>query len=76
MAFITNNDKMLESVLMNEELMKFGGYEPKDICGLYQALDSDNIVISAVAQIIRGASEGASEREIYKVVTEYLKRNV
>lgn len=76
MAYTTNNDKMLEAVLMNPDLMKFGNYSAADITSIYQALDSDNYVISAVAQIIRRSSEGATEKEIYKEVTEYLKKNV
>lgn len=76
MAYTTNNDKMLEAVLMNQDLMKFGNYSPADITSIYQALDSDNYVVSAVAQIIKRSSEGATEKEIYKEVTEYLKKNV
>lgn len=76
MAYTTNNDKMLEAVLMNQDLMKFGNYSAADITSIYQALDSDNYVISAVAQIIKRSSEGATEKEIYKEVTEYLKKNV
>ena len=48
MAYITNNEKMLQAVLLDERLMKFGGYSPADIGNIYQALDSDNYVINAV----------------------------
>ena len=51
-------------------------YEYEDIAPIFQALDSDNIIISTVARIIMRASESATEKEIYKVITEYLKRNV
>lgn len=76
MAYTTNNDKMLEAVLTDPDLMKFGNYSPADIQSIYQAVSSDNIVVSAVAQIIQKSSEGATEKEIYKEVTEYLKKNV
>lgn len=76
MAYTTNNDKMLEAVLTDPDLMKFGNYSPADIQSIYQAVSSDNIVVSAVAQIIQKLSEGATEKEIYKEVTEYLKKNV
>ena len=76
MAYTTNNDKMLEAVLMNLDLDKFGNYSTADITSIYQALESDNYVISAVAQIIKRSAEGASDKEIYKEVTEYLKKNV
>lgn len=76
MAYINNNDKMLHAVLMNERLMKFGDYKLSDIGTLYQALDSDNYVINAVAQIISQTSAGANEKELWKEINEYLKRNV
>ncbi len=67
---------MLEAVLMNPDLMKFGDYAAAEITNIYQAIDSENYVISAVAQIIKRSSENATEKEIYKEVTEYLKKNV
>ena len=76
MAYTTNNDKMLEAVLMNPDLMKFGEYTAADISKIYQAIDSDNYVISAVAQIIKRSSEDATEDVIYKEVTKYLRENV
>lgn len=76
MAYISNNDKMLQAVLLNERLMKVGNYTPADIGTLYTALDSDNYFINAVAQIIKRAGEGASERELWKEINDYLKRNV
>lgn len=77
MAFNTNSDKMLAAVLMCPELMKFGNYDIRDISSIYQAVNSDNYVISAVARIIlRSVDEDASEKEIYKEITEFLKKNV
>lgn len=76
MPYETNNDKMLHAVLLNEQLMKFGEYKPSEIGNIYQALDSDNCVINAVAQIINRTDEGATDKELWKEVNEYLKRNV
>lgn len=76
MAYTTNNDKMLEAVLSDPDLMKYGNYSPAEMQSIYQAVSSDNFVVSAVAQIVQRASEGATEKEIYKEVTEYLKKNV
>lgn len=76
MAYTTNNDKMLEAVLSDLDLMKFGKYNPHEITSVYQAVSSDNVVVSTVAQIIQRLSDGATEKEIYKEVTEYLKKNV
>lgn len=76
MAFETNNDKMLGAVLNDSDLMKYGNYNPAEFQSIYQAVSSDNFVVSVVAQIVLRASEGATEKEIYKEVTEYLKKNV
>lgn len=76
MAYTTNNDKMLQAVLLNPDLMKFGNYSASEISNIYRAMDSDNCVINTVAQIIMRKSDNATEKEIYKEVTEYLKKNV
>ena len=67
---------LLAAVLTDHDLMKFGDYNPAEVTSIYQAIDSDNVVVSAVAQIIKRSAEQATEKEIYKEVTEYLKRNV
>lgn len=76
MAYITNNEKMLQAVLLDERLMKFGGYSSEDIGNIYQALDSDNYVINAVAQIIKRTNDGATMQELWKEINTYLYNNV
>lgn len=71
-----NDNKMLQAVLLDENLMEFGNYTPADISTIEQALDSDNYVINAVAQIIKRTSEGASEKELWKEIDKYLIDNV
>ena len=70
-----NDNKMLQAVLLDENLMKFGDYSPSDISTIEQALDSDNYVINAVAQIIKRTGEGASEKELWKEIDKYLLAN-
>lgn len=76
MAYKRNEDKMLQAVLMDERLMKYGNYSASQIGSIYQALDSDNYIINAVAQIIKRTGEEATEKELWKEINEYLKRNV
>lgn len=76
MEFISNDDKMLEAVLLDPKLMAFGGYGQSDITSVSRALDSDNFVVSAVARIIRSSSDRENENEIYKQITAFLKQNV
>ena len=76
MAYKRNEDKMLQAVLLDEHLMKYGNYSVSQIGTIYQALDSENHIINAVAQIIKRTGEGAAEKELWKEINEYLKRNV
>ena len=70
-------DKMLEAVLLDEKLMKFGGYEPHECLSLDRALVSDNCIVSAVAKIIERTFETESNpNEIYKEVSDYLKKTI
>ena len=76
MAYQSNNDKVLQAVLLDENLMKFGNYSELDIKSIYQAVDSENIVIATTAKIILRENEGASLNEIYNEISNYLKMNV
>ena len=39
-------------------------------------MDSDNLIVGAVARIIKRVDEDGSENAIYKEVNDYLKRKV
>lgn len=67
---------MLEAVLLNKELMEQGQYNLANIPSVEAAMDSDNLVVGAVARIIKRADEDDSENAIYKEVNDYLKRKV
>lgn len=71
-----NDNKMLQAVLLDDRLMKFGNYTPSEISTIEQALDSENYVINAVAQIIKRTGEGATEKELWKEINKYLIDNV
>lgn len=73
---MTNNDKILQAVLMNERLMEFGNYNAAEVSSIYEALVSENYVVNVVAQIIKRAGENATEKELWKEINDYLKRNV
>lgn len=77
MAYTTNQDKMMVAVLMDEQLMKYGGYTPSEIPeSIYTAMDSDNYVINSVATIIHRYREGATNKEIYNQINQYLQTKV
>ena len=77
MAYITNQVKMMVAVLMDEQLMKYGGYTLSEIPeNIYTAMDSDNYVINSVATIIHHYKEGATNKEIYNQINQYLQTKV
>ena len=67
---------MLMAVLSDENLVKFGGYDPHDYTNLYQALQSSNYVVNAVAQIIESVHDEDDKSSIYKRVNQYLQGKV
>lgn len=73
---ITNSDRMLQSVLSDYRLVEYGGYKPDDYLTIDDALLSDNYVVHAVAQIIDGKENNSSDRDIYNIVTNYLKSTI
>lgn len=66
MAYTSNNDKMLEAVLTDPDLMKFGDYNPAEVTSIYQAIDSDNVVVSAVADNQTFSRTSNRERNIQR----------
>lgn len=76
MAYISNNNKMVEAVLLDKDLMEFGKYNLANLPSIYAAMESDNVIVGAVARIIMRADDGDSESAIYKEVNDYLKRKV
>ena len=73
---LVNNNKMIEAVLLDKDLMGYGQYNIANIPSIFAALDSDNYIVNAVAHIIQRADEGATTNAIYKEVNEYLKRKL
>ena len=71
-------DKMLQAVLGDLDLQKFGGYDLEEVDGISidDAVVSGNAVIHAVGVIIERIDDGANQREVYNEVNEYLKNNI
>lgn len=77
MAHYNNNsNRILQAVLTDEKLIEFGEYNLADYQSLDEALVSDNLVVNTVARIINEVNEESSPREIYNMVTTYLKNNI
>lgn len=72
----SNSNRILQAVLADEKLMEYGEYNAADFQDMDEALVSDNLVVSTVAKIISEVSAGSSTREIFNMVTTYLKNNI
>lgn len=70
---MTQSDKMLMAVLSDEQLIRIGRYDSRDYTSLHQALQSQNYVVNAVAQIIESVHDRDDKASIYKRVNQYLQ---
>ena len=76
---MTNKERMLQMVLDNVKLQELYGYEKSDYEDLYTAYNSDNVVVAAVARIIKnfdGSTDESTQRKIYMTVFNYLNENI
>ena len=65
-------DKLLQAVLKEPILCKFGEYDPEDYQTVDDAIVSDNEVVSAVGRIIERQSSQVSDKDIYREVCNHL----
>ena len=75
-TYQTHSDKILQAVIADEQLINSYGYNPDDYNSIADAMDSENVVIQAIAQIISRNEQKATEREIYNEVSNFLKSNI
>lgn len=69
----TNEDKILQAVLSDAQLIKKAEFNPMDYPDIPSALDSENPTVCAIAKIISGCTQNSTESTIYKEVSNYLK---
>ena len=74
--YSTNVDRILKSVLDDDELTKFGNYSTVEYSDIETALASDNLVVATVAKIIKGKADARSDKEIYMEISNYLKTHL
>lgn len=74
--YLTNEDKILQAVLSDQRLCEYGEYNPTDFETISDALDSDNLIVCAVAKIVDCNERNLTEREIYNEVSNYLKQTI
>ena len=72
----TNEDKLLQAVLNDKQLMDIYGVDPDDYYTITDALESDVPIIKAIAIIIERHEQKVSEKEIYTEVSNQLVRQL
>jgi hypothetical protein len=76
---MTNEDKMLQLVLSDNNLSSFYDYNPDEFPTVADALISDNPVVVAIAKIIKeifGNFDKGVHKEVYNEVFNYLNQNL
>lgn len=75
---MTNKERMLHMVLDDPKLQELYDYDESEYEDLYQAINSDNVVVAAVAKIIKdldGATDESDQKRVYMTVFNYINEN-
>lgn len=75
---MTNKERMLHMVLDDIKLQEQYGYEKTEYEDFESALHSDNVVVAAVARIIKdlnGATDESTQKKVYMTVFNYINEN-
>jgi len=75
---MTNKERMLQMVLDDPKLKELYEYDKSEYEDLYTALNSDNVVVAAVARIIKnldGSVDESDQKKVYMTVFNYINDN-
>lgn len=75
---MTNKERMLHMVLDDQKLQELYGYDKSEYEDLYSAMNSDNVVVAAVARIIKdlnGSTDESDQKKVYMTVFNYINEN-
>lgn len=76
---MTNKERMLHMVLDDQKLRELYGYDESEYEDLYVALNSNNIIVSAVARIIKqldGSTDESDQKKVYMTLFNYLNETL
>ena len=75
---MTNKERMLHMVLDDKKLQELYEYDESEYEDLYTAMKSDNVVVAAVARIIKdldGSIDESDQKKVYMTVFNYINEN-
>ena len=76
---MTNKERMLHMVLDDKKLQELYEYDKSEYEDLGTAMNSDNVVVAAVARIIKnldGSIDESDQKKVYMTVFNYLNDNL
>lgn len=75
---MSNKERMLHMVLDDPKLQELYDYDKSEYEDLYQALNSENVIVAAVARIIKyldGSTDESDLKKVYMTVFNYINEN-
>jgi hypothetical protein len=75
---MSNKERMLHMVLDDPKLQELYDYDKSEYEDLYQALNSENVIVAAVARIIKnldGSTDESDQKKVYMTVFNYINEN-
>ena len=75
---MSNKERMLQMVLDDPKLQELYDYDKSEYEDLYQALNSENVIVAAVARIIKnldGSTDESDQKRVYMIVFNYINEN-
>lgn len=75
---MSNKERMLHMVLDDPKLQELYDYDKSEYEDLYQALNSENVIVAAVAKIIKnldGSTDESDQKKVYMTVFNYINEN-
>lgn len=75
---MTNKEKMLHMVLDDKKLQELYEYDNSEYEDMYSAMNSENVVVGAVARIIKnldGSVDESEQKKVYMTVFNYINDN-
>ena len=75
---MNNKERMLHMVLDDQKLQELYNYDKSEYEDLYQALNSENVIVAAVARIIKyldGSIDESDQKKVYMTVFNYINEN-
>lgn len=75
---MSNKERMLHMVLDDPKLQELYDYDKSEYEDLYQALNSENVIVATVAKIIKyldGSTDESDQKKVYMTVFNYINEN-